>query len=338
MLSIARKKLTWATIATLIPVVFLTMMISGTAASRGDDFSLDVRQSIFGGPGKSPVSPEAEISLVANYTLGAAESITEEDPVSFETSDGSLAVQTTSGGSLTTRDGLTIYRAIKGETLSKVAANFGVSLNTILWANPSLKGKALKAGDEMIILPVSGVLHRAEEGETVTGIAVLYGISEAEITSVSSRPSDEPLKEGDTIVVPGGKPRRVLGAEANLPNIPGYFAIPAAGWNWGVLHPKNAVDISNTCGTPVAAAAEGLVVAADSPADWNEGYGGFIEIEHPNGTATRYGHLNKVAVTVGSYVARLEKIGEIGNTGNVTGPTGCHLHFEVRGAKNPLTR
>ncbi|MEK7451508.1 MAG: M23 family metallopeptidase [Patescibacteria group bacterium] len=116
-----------------------------------------------------------------------------------------------------------------------------------------------------------------------------------------------------------------------------YFIIPAAGWNWGGLHNNNAVDIANSCGTPVYAAAEGLVIETASNG-WNSGYGAYVKIEHPNGAKTVYAHLGKTAVSEGKYVNQGKLIGNIGNTGNTHGPTGCHLHFEVRGAENPLAK
>lgn len=115
------------------------------------------------------------------------------------------------------------------------------------------------------------------------------------------------------------------------------FIIPTAGWNWGGLHDNNAVDIANSCGTPVYAAAEGLIIEKAS-SGWNSGYGAYIKIEHPGGAKTVYAHLSKTTVSEGKYVGQGELIGNIGNTGNTHGPTGCHLHFEVRGAKNPLAK
>ncbi len=129
-------------------------------------------------------------------------------------------------------------------------------------------------------------------------------------------------------------------AGANLPDLKNYFALPAIGWNWGELHNYNAVDIANQCGASVHAAAEGLVVAdenfGDGSSGWNDGYGIFVLLEHPNGTKTRYAHLDKAIVRVGDYVNRGGEIGVMGSTGNTHGPTGCHLHFEVYGAKNPF--
>jgi lysostaphin len=122
-----------------------------------------------------------------------------------------------------------------------------------------------------------------------------------------------------------------------LPDLAGYFAIPTTGWNWGRLHKYNAVDIANACGTPIYASAEGLIVEAAS-SGWNEGYGEYIVIEHPNGTKTKYAHNRKIMVSIGDYVLKGDQIAEIGNTGFTHGPTGCHLHFEIFGAKNPFAK
>jgi lysostaphin len=122
-----------------------------------------------------------------------------------------------------------------------------------------------------------------------------------------------------------------------LPSLPGFFAIPTTGWNWGKLHNNNAIDIANACGTPIYAAAEGLVVEEFSNG-WNDGYGKYIVIEHPNNTRTKYAHNQRNLVSVGDYVLKGDQIGVIGNTGLTHGPTGCHLHFEVKGARNPFSK
>ena len=124
---------------------------------------------------------------------------------------------------------------------------------------------------------------------------------------------------------------------SNWPDLGKYLTIPAAGWNWGQLHNYNAVDIANTCGTPVYAAAEGLV-SESRQGSWNEGYGSYVIIKHPNNVLTKYAHNRKNLVSVGQYVLRGDLIAYVGNTGNTHGPTGCHLHFEVKGAKNPFAK
>jgi murein DD-endopeptidase MepM/ murein hydrolase activator NlpD len=94
------------------------------------------------------------------------------------------------------------------------------------------------------------------------------------------------------------------------------------------------LDIPKPYGTPVYPARTGRVIEAG----WHEGYGQLIEIRHPNGESTRYGHLSKIYVHIGQIVSRGKTlIGRVGSTGLSTGP---HLHFEVRDkfgkAVNPM--
>ncbi len=240
---------------------------------------------------------------------------------------------------LPNRNGFLTYKVQKGDTLTKIAASFGISVNTIFWANNSI-GSHIHAGQELVILPVSGVAHTVEEGETLDSIAELYGVPKEKILQYNKKVSDKgDLEVGSALVIPGAKPKKSLATEAveNLPSYPGYFIMPTTGLNWGQLHHYNAVDIANTCGTPIYAAAEGLVTAS-MDYGYNEGYGHYVDIEHPNGVTTRYAHTEKNTVSVGDYVSQGDLIAYIGNTGKTHGPTGCHLHFEVRGAKNPFAK
>lgn len=83
------------------------------------------------------------------------------------------------------------------------------------------------------------------------------------------------------------------------------------------------IDFMAPVGTPILAAAAGVVVTAG----WHTGYGNMIEIEHKNHTTTRYAHASKLLVKPGDIVRLGQKIGLVGTTGRSTGP---HLHFEVR--------
>ena len=135
---------------------------------------------------------------------------------------------------------------------------------------------------------------------------------------------------------------------ASGPYLDGYFIPPTSGYNRGVLHAYNAVDISagSACvdeNIPVYAAASGVTTAANTTESINRyafgGYGNNIMILHPNGVITRYAHLKSVSVTVGQYVNQGSIIAYMGGYPYQPGSgnsTGCHLHFEVRGAKNPL--
>lgn len=85
----------------------------------------------------------------------------------------------------------------------------------------------------------------------------------------------------------------------------------------------DGIDISAKTGTPIFAAADGIVKLAR----YNGGYGNCVYIDHVYGYETRYGHMNKILVRDGQKVKRGDKIGLVGKTGLAEGP---HLHYEVR--------
>jgi murein DD-endopeptidase MepM/ murein hydrolase activator NlpD len=91
----------------------------------------------------------------------------------------------------------------------------------------------------------------------------------------------------------------------------------------GLNQMHEAIDISNRIGTPVIAPSDGIVSDIGS----ESGYGKIIILSHSFGITTRFGHLSKTCVKVGQKVKRGDKIAEVGNTGQSTGP---HLHYEVR--------
>ncbi|MGB3148525.1 MAG: M23 family metallopeptidase, partial [Paracoccaceae bacterium] len=85
------------------------------------------------------------------------------------------------------------------------------------------------------------------------------------------------------------------------------------GRRWGRMH--EGIDLAGAFGSPVYATADGVVVKAG----WHSGYGQMVEIRHPYGLTTRYGHMSGVHVTVGQNVSRGDRIGDMGNTGHSTG-------------------
>ncbi len=234
---------------------------------------------------------------------------------------------------------ISVYVVREGDTLGAIAKMFGVTTNTIAWAN-SIKGGVIREGQTLIILPISGVRHNVAKGDTLQSIAKKYKADVTEIAQYNHLTESAILTQGEVILVPDGEIAAppAIGRPAMLrgtsgPNLEGYYLRPLIGGRRTQgLHGYNGIDIANYIGAPVLASAEGVVIIARA-SGWNGGYGNYIVITHPNSTQTLYAHLSGVAVMAGKSVVRGEIIGYVGSTGR---STGSHLHFEVRGARNPF--
>lgn len=243
---------------------------------------------------------------------------------------------------------ISTYTVKEGDNISEIASRFGVTVNTILWANDIKSANLVKPGDDLLILPVSGLQYTVRSGDTIAGIAKKYGADAEEVALFNGLESSADLKAGSDIIVPGGamptkaatKTTKTAGtsgssaaASRSLPAISGYFGNPLPGGRLSQgIHGYNGVDIASPSGSPIYAAAAGTIVVAKNDGGYNGGYGNYIVISHDNGTQTLYAHMSRTAVSGGS-VAKGDLLGYVGNTGR---STGNHLHFEVRGAKNPF--
>ena len=103
--------------------------------------------------------------------------------------------------------------------------------------------------------------------------------------------------------------------------VPGHGRI-SSGWGDGRRH--NGIDIAAPKGTKIVAAADGVVVSANSSNRWGSGWGYYVKINHGNGYETIYAHLSSVSVSVGQSVKAGQEVGKMGSTGR---STGNHLHF-----------
>jgi len=232
---------------------------------------------------------------------------------------------------------ISVYIVREGDSLSQIAEMYGVTANTILWANDIPRATAIRPGDTLVILPVIGVRHIVKTGDTIATIAKKYKGDAEEIELYNQLESGEPLAVGSTLVIPGGAMHtevvtsaagtRVATTNTASLSHPAPGAIKTQG-----IHGYNAVDLAGSIGTPIRAAASGEVIVSKS-SGWNGGYGNYIVIRHANGVQTLYSHLSRNDVGVGASVSAGQVIGAMGNTGRSTGP---HLHFEVRGARNPF--
>lgn len=247
--------------------------------------------------------------------------------------------------SSTPSDRISVYVVRPGDTIGEIADMFGVSVNTIIWANNLKSSKDVQPGDTLLILPISGIERTVIKGDTLKSLAAKFGGDPDEIAQYNGIDPSEPLEIGSTIIIPGGELGETSPTQTQKQGtsglirsvgrfIGGYFSNPIPG---GILtqgvHGWNAVDIGAARGTPVHATADGTVIVVRNNNGWNGAYGNYVVISHPNGTQSLYSHLRSAAVSSGQSVSTGEIIGYVGMTGRTTGP---HLHFEVRGAANPF--
>ena len=251
------------------------------------------------------------------------------------------------------RDKSETYVVQEGDTISGIAERFGVSSNTILWANNLAWYSTIRPGQQLSILPTSGVAHLIQSGETIAAIAKKYQVDADKIVSYNKLADASDIQKGDTLIVPGGvKPSTIAAVvpqSRNLPSVIKDIFVPSASpdedsgatflWPirsqritqyFGLRH--TGLDISDKSGTPIFAAESGKVERSG----WTSGYGYNVVINHGNGFKTLYAHASKLLVSVGDSVGRGQTIALVGSTGRSTGP---HVHFEViqNGRKtNPL--
>jgi LysM repeat protein len=243
------------------------------------------------------------------------------------------------------RDKIIEYIVQEGDSLGRIASKFQISIATILWENNLGVTSYLHPGDKLTILPVSGLTHMVRRGDTLKKIATLYSANVDEIIKFNKLKEDgTDLIIGEKIMVPNGlktPPKTTASLPRPISSVvapPSSRQIPTvSGFVWPTAvrlvtqyftWQHHGLDIAGgSLSTPNYAAKAGVV--EKSQCGWNSGYGCVIIIDHGGGIKTLYGHNSRLLVSVGDRVEAGQTIGLMGNTGNVRGRTGIHLHFEV---------
>ena len=283
---------------------------------------------------------KAAVHTNPNLAKGGGDiSVNEGALVPFGDIDG----KDTNVNTMTSNGEISVYVVHQGDTLSQIAEMFNVSAKTILWANDISSPTKIRQGDTLVILPITGVRHVVKKGDTIQSIAKKYNGDIDDILAYNQLSLDDGVAVGDTIVIPNGTMTTPIPAVNTKKSVAGGTVasgggsagftnpVPGSKRSQGI-HGYNGVDLAAPAGTPVLASASGEVIVSRS-SGYNGGYGLYIVIKHPNGTQTLYAHLSSTAIAVGTQVSAGQVIGYVGNTGR---STGNHLHFEVRGARNPF--
>jgi len=238
-----------------------------------------------------------------------------------------------------------------GESLSQIAEEYGVNVETIMWENKLANANTLRVGQKLVIPPVSGISYKIASGDTLDKIAKKYNVTKEAIIAQNGLEGETVVK-GQSLFLPGAKPivpvsTIASGSKARYVSATGtksyasvsrYDATPSVGRIFiyptmgsitnGYKAGHYAIDIADRSKPAVWAAGGGTVVKASS-GTWGGGYGNHVIIDHGNGVKTLYAHLDSLNVYDGQAVSQGDVIGIMGNTGRVYGATGIHLHWEV---------
>ncbi|MFA6427259.1 MAG: M23 family metallopeptidase [Candidatus Magasanikbacteria bacterium] len=263
----------------------------------------------------------------------------------------------TEGDSLThtQRTEVEYYEVQSGDVIGQIANNYGVSIETILWANNLTVRSYIRPGDKLKILPVDGLVHTIAKGDTITKIARKYDAKSEEIISYNKLQEDgADIVMGEELIIPGGvKPQPVVVPQyiAQKPTSfdkvsappPSVSAPAGSGYLWPTAASHitqyfswrhGGLDIAGPKGTAIYATKSGTVVKSEC--NNAIGYGCYVQLNNGAGVSTIYAHASQLLVSVGDAVEQGQSIALMGSTGRSTGP---HLHFEIQvngKRQNPL--
>ena len=221
------------------------------------------------------------------------------------------------------------YRMAPGDTLTNIARDHGISVDTILSYNRILSPRYLRAGQELNLPNTDGYLIAIPTPTPVALVAARYRIRPDSLVFANLNNLKDGMVSGD-VFLPGAvlepaELRLAMGDVLCWPTINARISSrfgkredPVTG------APSNhkGMDIAARYGAPVFAALDGVVTETGR----DELLGKYIKISHGNGVRTTYGHLSLIQIKQGQKVSRGQAIGKVGSTGYSTGP---HLHFVV---------
>ncbi|MDR3357163.1 MAG: M23 family metallopeptidase [Spirochaetaceae bacterium] len=230
------------------------------------------------------------------------------------------------------------YTVKKGDSVSKIAADNGLSLDAIIASNNLHNARLLREGDVLRIPNMDGIPYTVVKGDSYQKIADKMNVALEAILDANDIQNDD-IKAGEILFLPGAKMRSddlkmALGELFTYP-VRGRLS-SSFGWRKdpfsGQRRYHSAIDLAANTGTPVKAASDGKVTTVS----YSSVFGNYVIITHSGGFQSMYAHLNSTNVKEGARVVQGDNIGTVGSTGR---STGSHLHFAIYKngrAVNPL--
>lgn len=211
----------------------------------------------------------------------------------------------------------------KGDTVSGIAKDYGVSMDTICGSNQLSSYDIIRDGIKLRIPNKDGILHTIQKGQDIASVVKGYRASLEKVYGINKIKNFDFMPVGSDIFIPDAKPLNI---------VPGFLwpssysrITSCYGWRRhpinGNRHFHQGMDIRSKYGL-IRATKYGKVTFAG----WSGGYGRAVIIAHPGGWKSLYGHLSRILVRPGQYVKQGQYLARSGNTGYSAGP---HLHFEL---------
>ena len=242
------------------------------------------------------------------------------------------------------------YKVKKGDNLYTIAKKNRISLKKIIEVN-NISFPYKISPNQIIYLPIKRS-HKIQKGETIYSISRKYGVDRYYLSKINNIKFENKIFAGETLIIPDHnnkvdfskaknlKSKKKIIKKANsVLNSSINFVWPVKGkiiLKFGEIssgYHNDGINIESKIDKPVSASADGKIIYTGNEIP---GYGNLILIKHKNNWITAYSHLNRINYKRGQIVKKGEKIGTIGNTGNVDSP---QLHFEIRKGKkafNPI--
>lgn len=213
----------------LIVVVSSALLVSATNLAAGHESS-GFLFGYFGSEDNYDNPLKDKMFLAANKKTNVtiaplAEATIAPDPNAKEEDEGELVMQgqaLVAGMGPVRKDpeedgGVIIYEVKQGDTVSNIAAEHHISVNTILWANELDNVNSIMPGDKIFILPVSGLSYTVKKGDTIDSIADKYKADKSKIIAFNDLHANGEVSEGDEIIIPDGE-KEVSRPQTTQPN------------------------------------------------------------------------------------------------------------------------
>jgi len=250
------------------------------------------------------------------------------------------------------RQPFVLYETQAGDTVSGVAAKFGITMGTLLDNNPTIDNRNLiQLGQSLVVPRKDGILYKVGYGDSVSSIVNQYDNITPD-TVVAYKPNAiadaSSLEAGKYVLLPGATrkppppppPRPVSTGGSStggtpLPGGSGRFGFPLSGWNGvsdpfgsdrggGRIHEGIDLDLHGFHASVIFSACAGVVSKTEY---LTYSYGYHVIVDCGDGWTTLSAHMSEISVSPGQRVSKGTRLGTSGVTGYTTGE---HLHFEIR--------